>query len=300
MEKTAPLNTPLSHWHDSSPLLRSSLTACGVLFALLLTACNQTNGGTAAASLSEPGITAQLIDAETKQPVEGAVIYGYYATQTGTLGGGKQLGEQIKSFETQTDANGVFTLAAWNTGERKVSGQPISTFPVIVIYKPGYDMEYDTLSSIAKWRPKTGVVDTTYELKDNVYDWTKFPYLLKPLKNEKDRYAALNDSSFGLMFIGECGWEAYAKTLMVRHAEVINTKRRLIPADQRKFDDMPKQAYPLGVNDRTSDVISLENLLINPAPLHRIRDAAVAAGLRWKCSDPAALLREAESKLIGK
>ena len=108
-----------------SPFVFAMLALAG---AILLTACNQSNSGASSpahgspTAFSEPGLTAKLVDAASKKPVEGAEIYGYYASQSGTLGGGKQLGEQVKSFEAQSDENGVFTLPAWTTGERKVSG----------------------------------------------------------------------------------------------------------------------------------------------------------------------------------
>lgn len=269
-----------------SPFVSAMLAFAG---AILLTACNQSNSGASIpahgspTAFSEPGLTAKLVDAESKKPVEGAVIYGYYASQSGTLGGGKQLGEQVKSFEAQSDENGVFTLPAWTTGERKLSGQAMSTFPVVVIYKPGYDMEYQTLSSITRWRPKTGVADTTYELKDNVYDWTKFPYLLTPLNNEKDRYAALNDSSFGMMFIGECGWEPYPKTLLVRHNENLRIMSALIPEENRDAEGYLKSGRP-------GPDVAFANFF-QRSVVHQLFKAFNQSNRSWTCANPHTVFR---------
>ena len=65
-----------------------------------------------APQFSEPAVTGKIIDAQTKLPIQGALIYGFYATRGGgTLAGGSKFGEHVKSFETETDANGIFTSA---------------------------------------------------------------------------------------------------------------------------------------------------------------------------------------------
>ena len=249
---------------------------------LLFTACdnNDIAARGKAPSFSEPGVTAKIVDAETTKPVQGAVIYGYYATQAGTLGGGKSQGEQLKSFETETDANGVFTLPAWDTGERKVSGQAMSTFPMLVIYKPGYDMDYDTLKSIAKWRPRSAEAAEPV-IKGNAYDWTHAPHLLKPITSERDRYAALNDASIGLMFIGECGWGAYPKTLLVRHNALREWMRRNVPPERTKADGTFKSGFvpPFGIT------LGSEMLFL-PTSVETLLNRYNAEKITWRCSNP--------------
>ena len=275
---------------------------------LLVSACNAQNPTPTPASavppskplFSEPAVRGKIVDAVTQQPIQGVIVYGFYATTGGgTLAGGSKFGQHVKSFETETDASGVFTLPAWDTGTRVISGTMGNKFPMIGFYKPGYDLWYDNLSSIAQYRPKSGIAGTEVEIKDGVRDWTKFPHRLPRITNERDRYSALDDSGRMMMFEGECGWEAYAKLLMVQHVETINAKRRLIPADRRKADDMPKDAYPLGAKNRTPDAIEIEKTLIRPAPLHRLRDSVKATGSTWKCRNPEDLLRLAEAQLIG-
>ena len=237
-----------------------------------------------APQFSEPGLTAKIVDAVTKQPLEGALIFGYYATQTGGVGGGRGLAEQVRSFETQTDANGVFILPAWNTADRVIKGEAMSLFPMIAIYKPGYEMVHQNGKSIAQWRPKTGVVGTTYELKDNVYDWTKYPYVLQPAKTEQERYFALNDSSVAMMFIGECGWEAYAKTLLAQHNEIKAWNRKNIPADQLNARGYAKPTYV------HPDAL-LGGLHGKLSVVERISETYTANTHNWKCADPNAAFR---------
>lgn len=248
---------------------------------------------------SEPALIGRVIDAETKLPVKGALIYGFYATAKGSLAGGSQFVEAVRSFEAETDVNGQFKLDAWDTGDRPIKGEPGSNFPMIAIYKPGYEFAHQNLQSIKEWRPKSSVSGTA-ERRDTAFDWTKTPYELSPLKTEKDRYEALTNSGVAMMMIGDCGWEAYRHVLLAQHAEIINMKRRLIPSDRRKLDDMPRDSYPLGVNNRTPDTVALEGMLINPAPLHRLRDSFKNSSGKWACSNPESLLREVESQLLGK
>jgi len=232
-----------------------------------------------APQFSEPGLTAKIVDAVTKQPLQGALIFGYYATQTGGVGGGRGLAEQVRSFETQTDANGVFTLPAWNTGDRVIKGEAMSLFPMIAIYKPGYEMVHQNGKSIAQWRPKTGVVGATYELKDNVYDWTKYPYVLQPVKTEQERYFALSDSAVAMMFIGECGWEAYAKTLLAQHNELKDWYARNAPAGYLK-----KDGYPNGAMARPAALQRID--MVFESVVDRMRREALVAGIKWPCRDP--------------
>ncbi len=233
---------------------------------------------------SEPGLTAKIVDAVTKQPLEGALVFGYYATQTGGVGGGRGLAEQVRSFETQTDASGVFTLPAWNTGDRVIKGEAMSLFPMIAIYKPGYEMVHQNGKSIAQWRPKTGVVGTTYELKYNVYDWTKYPYVLQPAKTEQERYFALSDSSMAMMFIGDCGWEAYAKTLLAQHKEWIRWYRNNIPAEHIDQQGYPKSSFRY---DKIADFG-----ISKPTTVDKLLTDFLQNRSTWKCADPSSTFKK--------
>ena len=230
-----------------------------------------------APQFSEPGLTAKIVDAVTKQPLEGALIFGYYATQTGGVGGGRGLAEQVRSFETQTDANGVFTLPAWNTADRVIKGEAMSLFPMIAIYKPGYEMVHQNGKSIAQWRPKTGVVGTTYELKDNVYDWTKYPYVLQSAKTEQERYFALSDSSVAMMFIGECGWEAYSRTLLAQHNELKDMIKRTVAQENLDIQGYLKSGVP-----HPSDKVNY----LRRTTVDRLLEMAAKSVSPWTCADP--------------
>ncbi|MEQ1593656.1 MAG: hypothetical protein ABL985_01005 [Casimicrobium sp.] len=239
--------------HRHSYAYRVAIVAC---MTLVVSACNAqkpaptpvTASSAAAAPskplFSEPAVRGKIVDAVTQQPIQGVIVYGFYATTGGgTLAGGSKFGQHVKSFETETDASGVFMLPAWDTGARVISGTMGNKFPMIGFYKPGYDLWYDNLSAVAQYRPKSGIAGTEVEIKDGVRDWTKFPHRLPPITNEAERYAALDDSSRMMMFEGECGWEAYAKLLLVQHNEWKGILKLSFPPSELRADGYSKGQY---------------------------------------------------------
>lgn len=263
--------------------------------ALVVSACNaQKPTPTTAASssstvaapskplFSEPAVRGKIVDAVTLQPIQGVMVYGFYATTGGgTLAGGSKFGQHVKSFETETDANGVFTLAAWDTGTRPISGTMGSKFPMFGFYKPGYDLWYDNLSSIAQYRPKSGIAGTEVEVKDGVRDWTTFPHRLVPLTTERDRFSALDDSRVMMMFEGECGWEAYAKLLLVQHNELREWMRRNIPPERIRANGTlgPQFALPPGITFGSE-------MLSRPTSVEALINRYNSDKTVWRCASP--------------
>lgn len=217
---------------------------------------------------SEPTLTGKIIDAETRQPIAGAFVYGHYATSTGTLAGGRKFGEAVKSFMVQTDANGEFRLEGWNSGERQIGGLAGDRFPYIGLYKPGYDMRFERLNSITQWRPKTDDPNAHVTVSNGVHDWRAYPYLLKPAKSESARYFALEISSAPMLMIGECGWEVYAPLLLAQHNELKEWYRRNLPPDALEKTGYVKDYGPLPGEMRQLSLVfkSAVDRLVENAP----------------------------------
>jgi hypothetical protein len=282
--------------------MRKKSLLCAISCTLALTACDERTTGRTDGYItkpanaveygvplgdgkkySEPGLRGKIVDAVTKKPIEGAMVYGYYATQKGGVGGGKQLVEMVRSFEAASDANGVFELPMWDTGDKPVKGEAMSLFPLLAIYKPGYDFWHNNFVSIRQYSPKTSVEGPDYELKDNVYDWTKQPHELTPVTSERDRYSALNDSSVGLQFIGECGWEAYSKTLLARHNEWKRILKETFPKEE-----LDSEGYSLGRYnhpDRALRAAQSERTTLDELTKRNKR-----GGANWKCANPENIL----------
>ena len=249
----------------------------------------------------EPALRAKIVDEISKQPVEGAAVYGYYAAQQGSLGGGKGLVDVVRSFETPTDANGQFELPAWNSGDKSIDGDAISLFPMIMIYKPGYEVMHQNLKSIKEWRSVNRIEGSKVEIKDsgNLYDWTKYPHVLRPLEKAQQvgpstglslellRYWALSDSSRGMMSVGECGWENYKTLLLMQHREWKEFLKRNVPSEY-----LDKDGYFRG-NFYHPD-LNLRSVLHGKSALDNLRTKFAENQTLWKCTNPNAVFAGAK------
>jgi hypothetical protein len=241
--------------------------------ATLLTACTYSTG-----SFDEPGLRGKLIDAETNQPVQGAVIYGYYATAEGSLGGGETIKEILRVFEVESDANGVFEIPAWKTTWSITRGEPRQRFPAIAIYKDGYKLDLQNLSKIADWVSQTKLPGSG-KRAGNVIDWTASPTQLKPTTTELERYNALKNSNYAYADVGECGWEQHVKLLVAQHGATKSWVRRNVPSDQIGANGYAKPTYfhpePL-----------LGGLWGNPTSVDSLRSAYARKPKASACANP--------------
>ena len=81
----------------------------------------------------KPEFRGKIIDAETKEPIEGAVVVVAYSKYTvGFTGRDISV---IKAKETLTDKNGEFYFPAYTTTIQPLSGDNNASF---LFYKPGY------------------------------------------------------------------------------------------------------------------------------------------------------------------
>jgi len=247
---------------------------------------------------SEPALRGKIVDEVSQQPIEGAAVYGYYATQRGSLGGGKGLVDVVRSFETQTDSSGQFELPAWNSGDKSIGGEAISLFPMIMIYKPGYEVMHQNLKSIREWTSVNRIDGAKVEIKDNgaLYDWTKFPHVLRPLEKAQQvgiakglplellRYWALSDSSRGMMSVGECGWESYKSLLLIQHREWKDFIKRNVPDKYLDAD-----GYGMGTFFHPNPRLGgFGNRSVLDSLIQRER----SSGRAWKCQSPVLLVKE--------
>jgi len=314
------------------PRLFKTLTAVTAAFiALSLTACNaQTPASTAASTqaqpqlnlqpqaqaqpdeprtYSEPALIGKVIDQFTKLPLKDAYVYGYYATSGGTLAGGSVPQESVRSFAAVTDGDGVFKLEAWDSGSRKISGTSWGTFPVLTVWKPGYEPSFLGLNSLREWRPRERnnrsydfakkedplagyvppVADTT---APNTLDWRTRGFQLKPVSMDESgkpiadptfvelqRYNAISDVLRGMRFVGECGWEPYAKVLLAQHEEWKSFLKQNIPAEKLDSKGYPSP-YFIHPDPALANVLGAKTTLDTYASQYAKNPAS------WKCSNP--------------
>lgn len=257
--------------------------------ALLATGCEEPKQGTASETkttaagkrYSEPGLKGRIVDATTGRPLPGAIVYGYYLTTEGTLAGGRRATQGVKAFATTSDAQGVFKLEPWDSGDTLVKGEPGLDFPMISVYKPGYLQEHQNLASIAQWQPRNLDAKAATVGADNVYDWTAIPHLMLPATNEIERFTALDNSTVGMMTMGECGWETYAPLLLAQHHELRDWMRRNIPPEEINADGTlkPNFPYPRGVTFGGEK-------LFKQTRVEQILKRYATEGAAWRCADP--------------
>jgi hypothetical protein len=86
----------------------------------------------------KPAFKGQVLDAETRQPLEGVAVEVLYKMRT--FGLGPESGtETFDVREAATDKNGMFYVPSYTTITRP---NAISSFVVIIFYKPGYSADY--------------------------------------------------------------------------------------------------------------------------------------------------------------
>ncbi len=81
----------------------------------------------------KPEFRGRIVDAETKEPIEGVVVVVVYSKYTASITGRDT--SVIKVKETLTDKNGEFYFPSYTTIIGPLSGEYYASF---IFYKPGY------------------------------------------------------------------------------------------------------------------------------------------------------------------
>jgi hypothetical protein len=291
-------------------LIRMVAKSVVLLSITLLSACEaqkpSASAGTSssavgeARSYSEPALIGKVIDQTTLKPIAGAFVYGHYMTAGGTLAGGTVPQEYLRNFVVETDQDGVFKLEAWNTGERKIAGIAGDRFPMMAIWKPGYEPEFLGLASIAQFQPRvhmptsvgadgrlwvTDPYGKTYRYEKvepdtttipNTIDWRAAGFMLNPVKDELARYNALANSGRAMVMFGECGWEPYAKVLLAQHNELKELIIKVVPQDRIDPD-----GYQNFGGTRLGSANFYQRTVVD-----QLRRQFAESGTQWRCANP--------------
>jgi hypothetical protein len=238
----------------------------------------------------EPLVRGKVIDQDTLQPLQGVIVYGFYVTAEGSIAGGTVYRDVVRSFETQTDAAGVFEIPAWNSGYQLVRGQPRGEFPKIGFYKGGYNTKTDALATLRRWYPQGPIagerVIRAATASNNgsaeLWDWTARPMALTQAKTEKQRYDAIIDAGDAFRFAdsdGACGWERHVGLLVALHVEWKDFLRRNVPPESLAADGYPKSNF-------FHPDLDLRNRLQTRSGIDRMFDFFSKDASGWKCKDP--------------
>ena len=174
--------------------------ACAVGLMSTLPAC------AGSLTYSAEPIHAQVIDADTQQPIKGVVVTANWQLEQGTAGGNIQAG-QLMVMEAVTDNEGKFSFPAWGPKTARESFL-VNDDPQLLLFKSGY--EYRRLNN-----PYSS--DRELRLRPvRKSEWNGRTIVLKPFKGTMREYVKhLSFLMTGLRFIeDDCQWKKTTRMLM--------------------------------------------------------------------------------------
>jgi hypothetical protein len=192
--------------------------------------------------LTMPEFRHKVVDAETGKPIEGVFVYGFARLYRGSYVGGQRASMDVRNFELMTDANGEFTLPAW---ERTVSfnGEPEQQFPHISMWKPGYQYTQYSGGSLYGFAPNLPEAVRSYyggSWKDTgpaTLDLRDRPTLLAPAKTLRERFLSYDASTLqGTPLLMPCGFNDYPRVLVAQHYEWKRLSDEIVPPHGRLPD----------------------------------------------------------------
>ena len=125
---------------------------------------------------AEP-LEATVLDAQTKQPLEGVIVTANWQIEEGTMGGNVPVG-QLMVLETVTDKDGVFRFPGWGS-KSAPKGHLVVHDPQLLLFKSGY--EYRRLLN-------TFTADYNKGMRRRS-EWSGRTIELKPFKGTAEEYA---------------------------------------------------------------------------------------------------------------
>lgn len=160
-------------------------------------------------------IRGQIVDAETGQPIEGAVAVAQWVLSH--IGSG-HYGKRLHIHETVTDRNGNYVIPAWGPKPQLPLTELVYRDPQILLFKSGYEPE-----GLENSKPQTGSVRAS--------EWDGKVIKLKKISNQEnlERYASrLNSFYDGLVkdMRNDYEWKKYPRmtTAVYKEYQLLKAK----------------------------------------------------------------------------
>lgn len=180
-------------------MTRSAFKATFLLLALCelpLAGCSHT--------YSADSISATVVDADTKQPIEGVVVIAHWEMKSGMESG--NIAGEVMILETVSDGAGKFHFPAW--GPKRVdvglsNAHLTHDDPELILFKSGYRLEI-----------LANEVRQSYGNARRTSDWNSKTIQLKTFEGDLQAYA----SDLGMFFpdyafSGNCNWRQIPLTI---------------------------------------------------------------------------------------
>lgn len=187
---------------------------------------------------AEP-IEARVIDAETKQPLEGVIVTANWQLEEGTFGGNVQAG-QLMVMETVTDKYGKFSFLGW--GPRSVwKGHLVNEDPQLLLFKSGYEYKrlYNEISMSAYREHVLKPIRRS--------DWSGKTIELKPFRGTMEEYARrLDFMSLTWAYTGDgCEWKKIPQLVTAIHKQAMTFRQQGIASNLYTIENLiPYPEYP--------------------------------------------------------
>lgn len=185
--------------------MKQRIATLGLLFVLMaLPAC------TTPLTYSAREIRGQIVDAETGQPIEGAVVVAQWVLFEGGIGHGGHKG-RLHIYEAVTDQDGRYFIPAWGPKTHPPMTELDNRDPEILLFKSMYE-------------PKTLYNNVMREDSIRISDWDGKVVKLRKSQSSLEDYARrLESMSISLSREGK-DWKLFPRMVLALDAE----NRRLL------------------------------------------------------------------------
>lgn len=149
---------------------------------------------------------ARIVDADTKEPLEGVIVVAHWELERGTVGGNVPAG-QLRVMEAVTDKEGKFSFPGFGP-ETLWDSFLVNKDPELLFFKSGYEYQrlYNEYNSTRELRTR----------KVRRSDWDGKTIALKPFKGTGEGYAShlsfMHTSIRSIL--DDCNWKKIPRMLL--------------------------------------------------------------------------------------
>lgn len=159
---------------------------------------------------AEP-MEARIIDADTKQPLEGAVVVAHWQLERGSVGGSYPAG-QLMVMETVTDKDGKFNFPGFGP-KPAITSHLVHKDPALILFKSGYHYRVLTNQYTSDIEQRTRMVRRS--------EWNGKTIELIPFKGTQEEYAEhvhqLDNNLEWARYGKDCEWKKIPRMLIALH-----------------------------------------------------------------------------------